>query len=99
MPRYTWLYQDDTDYAALPSKINALRMLGVPYPLTLTPAEIDRQAKEQAKAIADGLKKPGKDLFTEPDKEIVAVIAYLQRLGKNAQDQTAPGTTSVAEAP
>ncbi len=95
MPRYSWLYNDDTDYASLPAKINALRYLGVPYPLTLTPEEIDRQAKEQAQGIADELKKPGKDLYTDPDREIVAVIAYLQRLGKNVQDQT----TSVAEAP
>ncbi len=99
MPKYTWLYNDDTDYAALPGKISALRMLGVPYPLTLTPAEIDAQAKYQAKTIADGLKKPGKDLYTEPDREIVAVIAYLQRLGKNVQDQPAPGNPAVAEAP
>ncbi|HVU38433.1 MAG TPA: cytochrome-c oxidase, cbb3-type subunit I [Opitutales bacterium] len=100
MPRYTWLYEDDTDYASLPGKINALRILGVPYPLTLTPAEIDRQAKEQAKGIADGLKKPGKDLYIEPDKEIVAVIAYLQRLGKNVQDVPATvADTSVAPKP
>jgi cytochrome c oxidase cbb3-type subunit I/II len=88
MPKYPWLFADETDYAALPGKINALRILGVPYPLTLTPAEIDRAAKDQAKTIADGLKKPGKDLFTEPNREVVAVIAYLQRMGKNTQDQT-----------
>ena len=99
MPRYTWLYTDDTDYASLPGKINALRMLGVPYPLNLTPAEIDAQARYQAKTIADGLKKPGKDLFTEPDREIVAVIAYLQRLGKNVQDQPATEPAKVADNP
>ncbi len=88
MPCYPWLLTSETDYASLPGKINALRILGVPYSEKLSPVEIDTQAKDQAKVIADGLKQPGKDLFTEPDREIVAVIAYLQRLGKNVQEQT-----------
>ena len=45
-----------------------------------SPAEIDRLAKEQAKQVARDLKDQGR--YIEPDKEIVALIAYLQSQGK-----------------
>ncbi|MFZ5496869.1 MAG: cytochrome-c oxidase, cbb3-type subunit I [Verrucomicrobiota bacterium] len=79
MPGYTWLHEKATDYAALPAKIRVQRTLGVPFP-NWSPADIDRLAKDQAKQIAQELRDQGR--YTEPDKEIVALIAYLQSLGK-----------------
>ncbi len=80
MPSYSWLHEKATDYAALSSKIRVQRLLGVPFP-NWSPAEIDALARAQAKQIASELRDQGR--YTEPDKEIVALIAYLQRLGKS----------------
>ncbi len=79
MPSYAWMHEKNTDYAALSSKIRVQRTLGVPFP-NWSPAEIDALAKAQAKQIATELRDQGR--YTEPDKEIVALIAYLQSLGK-----------------
>ena len=59
-------------------KIITLRRLGVPYPEGYErQAEADLRA--QAATIADGLTRGG--FQTTADREIVALIAYLQRLG------------------
>ncbi len=79
MPNYPWLFTSETDYASLTSKIRVQRLLGVPFP-AWSPAMIDAGAKNQAKEIAKDLRTQGR--YIAPDKEIVALIAYLQRLGK-----------------
>ncbi|HWA25548.1 MAG TPA: cytochrome-c oxidase, cbb3-type subunit I [Lacunisphaera sp.] len=79
MPAYYWLHENNTDYAALPAKIRVQRTLGVPFP-NWSPAEIDALAKVQAKQIARDLRDQGR--YTDADKEIVALTAYLQSLGK-----------------
>jgi cytochrome c oxidase cbb3-type subunit I/II len=82
MPGYTWLMKQDTDYAVLPAKIRVQRMIGVPFP-NWSPADIDRLAKEQAKTIAAELKTQGR--YVDADREVVALIAYLQSLGQTSQ--------------
>jgi cytochrome c oxidase cbb3-type subunit I/II len=79
MPAYPWLFNQHTDVAALYGKINTLRVLGVPYP-ALSPAAIASSVETQAKGIVDELKATQQ--LTAADREIVALIAYLQRLGK-----------------
>lgn len=79
MPNYPWLYKKQTKIDQLPSKIHAMRMLGVPYPIDLSEEEIQAQIDEQATAIVARLAE--KNIFAEPDKEIIALIAYLQKLG------------------
>jgi cytochrome c oxidase cbb3-type subunit I/II len=79
MPAYPWLREKPTDYASLSAKIRVQRTLGVPFP-NWSPAEIDRLARDQAKQIAKELRDQGH--YTDPDREIVALIAYLQSLGK-----------------
>ncbi|MEO0508403.1 MAG: cytochrome-c oxidase, cbb3-type subunit I [Verrucomicrobiota bacterium] len=79
MPNYPWLFKKETKVSHLPAKINAMRMLGVPYPLDLSEEEIEAQIDEQAEGIVMRLAEKG--AFTEPNKEIVALIAYLQKLG------------------
>jgi len=78
MPVYTWLLKDKLDLDLLPKKLRALRLVGVPY----TDQDIEN-AVAMAKAQAEEI---GKDLEAAQlpgyaDKEIVALIAYLQRLG------------------
>ncbi|OJW82643.1 MAG: cytochrome C oxidase Cbb3 [Bacteroidetes bacterium 46-16] len=78
MPNYQWLFDNKIDTAITPAKIRAMQTLGVPYP-----EGYDRQANsdllKQADAIAANLAKD--NIKTKSDREIIAVIAYLQRLG------------------
>ncbi|MFI5357733.1 MAG: cytochrome-c oxidase, cbb3-type subunit II, partial [Opitutales bacterium] len=81
MPSFKWLLSNTLDTSTLPRKIAVQRTLGVPYP-AWTPAQIAAQVDSQAKAIAADLRASG--AYVAPDKEIIALIAYLQKLGKFA---------------
>ncbi len=78
MPYYPWLFTDKLDLSSTESKISALRQLGVPYPKGYEKIA-NEELINQANLIAEDLAKNG--AVTEADKEIVALIAYLQRLG------------------
>jgi cytochrome c oxidase cbb3-type subunit I/II len=78
MPSYPWLFENDTDVAALPRKLEVQAMLGVPYG-KMSPEEVQATVAKQATAIAADLKESG--LYIAPEKQIVALIAYLQQLG------------------
>ncbi len=80
MPAYPWLLRNDTDVAALPSKLSVQRTLGIPYP-NWTPGQIRSRVDEQAKSIAADLRAAG--AYVAPEREIVALIAYLQVLGRS----------------
>jgi len=78
MPSFPWLNEKETDVEALPSKIRVQRMLGVPY-APMTPEEIQADVDAQALTIVERLKVDG--IYIGPDKQIIALIAYLQQLG------------------
>ena len=78
MPNYPWLLANPLDTSTLGSKISVQRTLGVPYP-NWTPEQIATRVNEQAKTITQNLRVDG--AYVAPDKEIVALIAYLQQLG------------------
>jgi cytochrome c oxidase cbb3-type subunit I/II len=84
MPAYPWLIHDDADLSTLSAKLGVLAAPPLYTPYTkaeVTGAEAD--ARAQAKVIADELRQQP-ELKDSPDlekKEIVAVIAYLKRLG------------------
>ena len=78
MPNYPWLIEDELDIASTPAKIRAMQTLGVPYPAGFDAVSINN-LNEQANKIANGLKKEGIDV--KCDREIIALIAYLQRMG------------------
>ncbi len=90
MPRYPWLFEDKIDFAEITNKMKAMQTLGVPYTDADIAAGAD-SARAQAKHMADGLMTEFKQnqLLTseeglQPDHEILALIAYLQRLGRDA---------------
>jgi len=93
MPAYPWLFRAKTNVPALLSKIRVQKQLGVPFRET-TLAEIDTSVVTQAQGIVDDLKVAG--LETPPDREIVALIAYLQKLGKSESVDPAPSASPVA---
>jgi cytochrome c oxidase cbb3-type subunit I/II len=80
MPSYPWLLDDKVDVSGTVGKIKAMQRLGVPYPKgyeNIAASDMEKQAVK----ITESLKKDG--IVTMPDKEIVALIAYLQRMGKD----------------
>jgi cytochrome c oxidase cbb3-type subunit I/II len=80
MPAYPHMLDNNLDLTDLPAKINALRQLGTPYPRDFEKYAVTN-AQEQAQAIANNLASQGVKDQGLADKEIVAIIAYLQRLG------------------
>ena len=78
MPVYKWLISDDLDMSTTPKKIRVMQMLGVPYPADYDKIANDELMK-QASFISADLKSQG--IECPPNKEIIALIAYLQRLG------------------
>lgn len=86
MPPYPWMLRKTLDLSSLPAKMRTLRKIGVPY----TDAEIDNaiaDAQAQAQAIADEVVSQSGPAGLA-DKEITALVAYLQRLGTDIKAQT-----------
>jgi cytochrome c oxidase cbb3-type subunit I/II len=79
MPGYAFLADQKVDRAELPKIMKAMRSVGVPYTdAAIASAQAD--AKAQAEQIAAGLKDAGAEK-ADPDSELTALIAYLQKLG------------------
>lgn len=78
MPPYPWLAEDNLDVSTLESKIATMRSLGVPYPEGFESKAL-ANLNTQASLIGNGLRDSG--IEVENNKEIIALIAYLQRLG------------------
>ena len=79
MPVYDWLLEKDTDFAALPAKLRAMKTLGVPYAdedIESSIADARAQAEQINREIGE---QGGEPIYA--DKQVVALIAYLQRLG------------------
>jgi cytochrome c oxidase cbb3-type subunit I/II len=91
MPAYPWLIANTLNTRSTPAKIRAMRLLGVPYP-----EGYDEVANEdlmkQARGIAEDLKENGIEI--PPDREIIAMIAYLHKLGR---DISVPPSADVLE--
>ena len=95
MPSYHWLENKKADIKALPKKIAVQRRLGVPYP-PMDKNEIEQRALDQGVEIAKDLR--GRGAFVSPDSEMVAVIAYLQKLG-HFRDLKTESTSSSSSVP
>jgi len=92
MPRYQWLIKNTIDNSTIQDKMRTMVTLGVPY--------TDQEIADAMKSIDDQSSKIEAKLLTNPDikkafgndtaaplkdREIVALIAYLQRLGTDTQ--------------
>ncbi len=89
MPNYGWMAENAADYASMSAKLGVMKKLGVPYTDEQV-KDAEKNAKIQAAGIAANLaKEVGVKAADVQDKEIVAMIAYLQRLGKTAQVEVA----------
>jgi cytochrome c oxidase cbb3-type subunit I/II len=84
MPSYSWLLEQNLTTDQLQAKLKAMQQLGVPYSdeeIAQAPAHLQKQAKGIVAQLAEeGVK-------VAPNKEIVAMIAYLQRLGTDIKKE------------
>jgi cytochrome c oxidase cbb3-type subunit I/II len=109
MPSYKWLVRDELDKSQTEAKMKVMVTLGVPYTeeeITNAQQHMDAQGTKIEKNLytdpdfaenykAD--KQAGGEAFIEMrNREIVAVIAYLQRLGTDikVKDQEQDVSTS-----
>lgn len=82
MPAYPWVVKSPMDTASIPARIRAMQTLGVPYDDGYDQIAV-ADLMEQARGIAQNIEK---ELNLEsgtirPNTEVIAIIAYLQRLG------------------
>ncbi|GIV38533.1 MAG: bifunctional cbb3-type cytochrome C oxidase subunit I/II [Thermonema sp.] len=92
MPPYPWLFEQKYDKEEVKGKIAAMRTLGVPYPEGYEQEMALKDIDKQAQRIVASLNKDGIQNVA-PDDEIVALIAYLQRLGTDIQKVDAEAQT------
>lgn len=96
MPKYDWLTKHKYNKKALPKKLEVMKKLGVPY----SDSQISNAivlAEQQALEITKDLNKDGVSMDMQ-NKEIVALIAYLQRLGVNLGKEKFPAVMPVTGA-
>jgi cytochrome c oxidase cbb3-type subunit I/II len=80
MPAYPWLTNKEVDLSMLATKIRTMQMLGIPYPKDFDKIATEEYLKQAQLIVAD-LKASG--VQVKPTSEIVAMIAYLHKLGKD----------------
>jgi cytochrome c oxidase cbb3-type subunit I/II len=83
MPSYPHLLADDIPFDAIQSRVDAMAMLNVPYDAQAL-AHADVLAKQQADQVAQALAANGGPKGMQ-GKEVIALIAYMQRLGRDIQ--------------
>jgi cytochrome c oxidase cbb3-type subunit I/II len=84
MPAYAWLEKTNIDFASAQPRVDAMAMLGVPYGEAVLHAE--RMARQQSREIAERIASQGGPKHLE-DKQITALVSYLQRLGIDIKHQ------------
>jgi cytochrome c oxidase cbb3-type subunit I/II len=88
MPPYPWLLSQKLDTNVLPARIAALRRVGVPYPAGYENGQAFKELTDQAQRVVVNL-RVGSVSNAPPDREIIAMIAYLQRLGTDLKTTNA----------
>lgn len=96
MPGYSWLLSQKLETNSLPARLKALRKTGVPYAEGYENGPAQRELAAQAGRVVENLKQ-GMITNAPPDREIIALIAYLQRLGTDIKQTTSAATTGGAQ--
>jgi cytochrome c oxidase cbb3-type subunit I/II len=94
MPNYAFLETSKIDFDSMALRVKAMQTLGVPY-TEADRADARASAMKQAEELAKTIAEQGKDPAFEnlKDKETIALIAYLQRLGTDLFKPSAPPAT------
>ncbi|MFT7520093.1 MAG: cytochrome c oxidase cbb3-type subunit I/II [Kiritimatiellia bacterium] len=80
MPRFSWLHTSKVDPADIQASLGALQWAGTPY-TDEDIADVEASMKAQGSVIVTNLAKA--KIKAAHDDEIVALIAYLQSLGRH----------------
>ncbi|MFO1062352.1 MAG: cytochrome-c oxidase, cbb3-type subunit I [Pirellulales bacterium] len=91
MPSYAHLLTTKLNFKAVPDRVKAATLLGAKYDFDI--ADSEKKAREQAESVTGELIKQGgpKDKQDElKDMQVIALIAYLQRLGTDISRPDAP---------
>lgn len=97
MPNYDWMLRKNIDLSDLSTKLARLKLIGVPYSeeeVTNAEGIARRQAEEIAASVAAQGGPQGL-----ADKEIVAMVAYLQRLGQDIKEAALTSNAPVGGQP
>lgn len=87
MPAYPHLLTDELDVTTTEAKINAMRTLGVPYDKGYEKLAVE-DLVAQSNKISNNLL--GDSIRVSPKKEVIALIAYIQRLGVDISNNKTP---------
>jgi cytochrome c oxidase cbb3-type subunit I/II len=93
MPAYAWLLADDLEFDKIQKSVDAMAMLGVPYGDAVLHAE--PLARKQATELASEIVAQGGPNGLE-SKKIIALVAYLQRLGTDIKKVPSPAPAALA---
>jgi cytochrome c oxidase cbb3-type subunit I/II len=83
MPSYPHLLADDIPWDVIQRRVDVMAMLDVPYDAQAL-AHADTLARQQAEQVGKALVTSGGPKGMEA-KEVIALIAYIQRLGRDIQ--------------
>lgn len=83
MPEYKWLLEQKLDLSTISRRVSVLKMLGVPYTDQQVETAVE-DAKAESAAMAKALEEQGGPKGMQ-DKEVTALVAYLQTLGKQTE--------------
>src|SRR6056297_934264 len=93
MPAYPWMLTQEMDMESIDERISALRAVGVPYAKGYEDEAL-ADLRAQAQEITQGLHQSGfkeiDGIKIESDRQIIAIIAYLQRLGIDIKGNNSP---------
>src|SRR5690606_25123655 len=95
MPRYAWLLTAEIEFDQIQTRVDVMTMLGVPYGDAVKEAE--QMARAQAQSMADAVVEQGGPAGLET-KQIIALTAYLQRMGRDIQSAPSDESKKVAQA-
>lgn len=97
MPAYPHFSTTPLDFDGIQQRVDAMAMIGVPYGDAINKAPA--MAREQAKSIAAAIVEQGGPAGLE-DKQMVAIVAYMQRLGRDIRVTATPSSApTVGTAP
>ncbi len=96
MPAYPHFALNQIPWAVIQPRVNVMAMLGVPYGDAVNNAE--KMARAQAITIAADIEENGGPANLQ-EKDIVALIAYVQRLGQDIKLANQAPATTAARAP
>jgi len=98
MPRYPWLLTGPVNFDEIRGRVDSMALLGVPYGDLLLEGKTVEHAKDQALVIAMELQdQGGPEAMETYDKKVIALIAYLQRMGTDIS-KTPPPVEAEVEA-